>query len=65
MTLPSTNIFFQETEERCTFEIRDDSHSSAPGDKPLRWRTATEILFRKRRARHPLHYSLWLAETTG
>src|SRR5580693_6046245 len=24
-------IFFQETEERCTFEIRDDSHSSAPG----------------------------------
>src|SRR5258708_29619241 len=24
-------IFFQETEERCTFEIRDGSHSSAPG----------------------------------
>src|SRR5882724_5795322 len=24
-------IFFQETEERCTFEIRDDSQSSAPG----------------------------------
>ena len=24
-------IFFQETEERCTFEIRDDSHSSALG----------------------------------
>ena len=27
-------IFFQETEERCTFEIRDDSHSSAPGYAP-------------------------------
>ena len=25
------HIFFQKGQERCTFEIRDDGHSSAPG----------------------------------